>query len=97
MSAVGYLLTRSDVDPDYIGAVGICAGGGFMSKAVALDKRIKALATVAGFYHDPSVMKAWLGEEGYRAKIELSRQAQKKYVESGEADYIPAVQLDRFR
>ncbi|MNC18189.1 Alpha/beta hydrolase family protein [compost metagenome] len=94
ISAVSYLLSRQDVDANRVGAVGICAGAGFMSKAAALDSRIKGLATIAGFYHDPNVMRAWLGDEGYQAKVELSREAQKKYEEVGEVDYIPAVSED---
>ncbi|MCH5586408.1 alpha/beta fold hydrolase [Shimazuella sp. AN120528] len=93
-NAVSYLLTREDVDADRLGAVGICAGGGFMSKTAALDQRIKSLVTVAGFYHDPKVVRAWLGEEGYQHKIELSKQAQEKYEQTGEVVYIPSVSSD---
>jgi hypothetical protein len=33
-------------------AVGICAGGGYMAKAVADDQRIRAFVGVAGYYSD---------------------------------------------
>ena len=44
-AAVDYLLTRSDVDENKIGIVGICGFGGFGLNAAAMDTRIKATVT----------------------------------------------------
>ncbi|MFC3560747.1 alpha/beta hydrolase [Pedobacter jamesrossensis] len=46
--AIDYLTTLVFVDNDRIGAMGVCAGGGYAANASLSEKRIKAIATVIG-------------------------------------------------
>lgn len=73
-----------------VGAVGICAGAGYMSRAVANDDRIAAWGTVAGFFHDAAQQKVWMGD-GYEAAIDKARAARDKFEKTGVSDEIPAV------
>lgn len=61
-SAVDYLTTLAYVDPQRIGALGICAGGGYAIKAATSERRIKAVATVSAVDIGAATRKGWDGK-----------------------------------
>lgn len=63
-AAVDYLSTRSEVDNERIGIIGICGWGGMALNAAAIDTRIKA--TVASTMYDMSRVSA----NGYNDSID---------------------------
>lgn len=82
-AAVDYLSTRSDVDPERIGIIGICGWGGMALNAAAMDTRIKA--TVTSTMYDMSRVMA----NGYNDSVDAdARYAQRQQLNAQRtADY----------
>jgi fermentation-respiration switch protein FrsA (DUF1100 family) len=74
-------------------AVGVCAGAGYMARAVADDRRISAFAGVAGYYSDAAAARTSSPDE-YEAAIARGLAAEQRWRETGESETIPAVGPD---
>lgn len=72
-AAVDYIGTRSFVDRNKIGIIGICGSGGFALSAAQVDRRIKAIATSA--MYDIARVK----REGFAGS--LTEEARNKYLD----------------
>lgn len=90
-SAVSFLRAHPAVDPDRIGAIGICLGGGYALKFAAFDPRVKAFAGIAGAYNSPQAMRAGMGPGGYRQALAQFTAAAEDHDQGSELQYIPAV------
>lgn len=68
-SAVDYLTTLAYVDPNRIGALGICAGSGAAVKAATTERRIKAIGTVSAVDVGAASRKGWDGKASEAEQI----------------------------
>ena len=62
-SAVDYLVTLPYVDEERIGAMGVCAGGGYTMSAIQTDVRIKAAAGISTWDVGDSARNGFPGVE----------------------------------
>jgi dienelactone hydrolase len=65
-AVIDFIETRSDLDPDRIGVMGVSLGGYYSARAAAFDKRIAACLSFSGPY-------SWV--EIFDGRNELSREA----------------------
>ena len=84
-AAVDYLSTRSDVDPERIGILGICGFGGFAVNAAAIDTRIKATVAVTMYDMTRVTAKGYFDANDnaatrYEMKKQLNAQRTKDYM-----------------
>ena len=87
--AVNHLLTRDDVDPDRVGLVGVCMGGGYAVSVAARDKRVRAAVSVAGGYDIGGTFQQALGAEAFAGYLRsINDLVQQQYV-SGKIEYVP--------
>ncbi len=87
-AAVTALRADARFDGKAVVALGVCAGGGYMARAVADDSRIRAFAGVAGVYPDATAAPA------DPAVLERGRRARQRRLEDGVVEMIPAVAAD---
>jgi uncharacterized protein len=74
-SVVDYLEQLDFVDPDKIGVVGVCAGGGYAVAAAKADYRLAAVATISMVNIGDSARLGWYGDEPASKHIETLKQA----------------------
>lgn len=89
-SAVTYLQSRPEVQPDGIGGLSICFGAGYMARAAGKDDRIRAYATVAAWLHDEASLEATFGKEEIARRWRVGAEAYERFEQSGEVTYVPA-------
>jgi len=92
--AVGYLASRPEVDPERVGVVGVCLGGGYAVRAAAFDPRVRAVAGVGGAYNSPHRLRGALGPDGFRERLASAVANLERERSGGELAYVPAVSSD---
>jgi len=90
-NAVSYMLMRDDIDPEAVGLVGVCMGGGFAVSAGARDRRVKAVVSVAGGYNIGGTFQQFLGVDGFAAYYRKVNDLVMKQYRTGEVEYIPTI------
>ncbi|SEP00060.1 alpha/beta hydrolase [Propionispora vibrioides] len=93
-AVIDYLTTLSYVDRERIGAMGICAGGGYTASAAVGDRRIKALATVSMANFGALLRHGWEGTgspEQVLAMLEFGSQARTDDANGEETAVFPIV------
>lgn len=86
-SAVSYMRSLSQVEGDAIGAIGICAGAGYLVQTAAGERRIRAVATISGTLSLQGTVAAADGEE----ILKMAGEARQLYDETGEVTYVPPI------
>lgn len=91
-AAVGFLVSRPEINGDGVGALGICASAGYTVQNTVVDNRVKALALVAPWLHDaPIVEQVYGGADGVRRRMDAGRAALTRFEATGEVAYVPAI------
>ena len=90
-AAVAFLATRSDVNPQAISGLGICASAAYMAEAAATTPALRSVALVAPWLHDRAIVNAvYGGEASVQSLIQVGRQAEAHFKATGQQTLLPA-------
>ena len=95
--AVDYLSNLSFVDGKRIGALGVCAGGGYAITAATTDRRIKAVAGVSATDAGAAIREGWEGDLPVSEQLKMleavsaQRTAEAKGAAVAYGPYVPEV------
>ncbi|RIY32907.1 alpha/beta hydrolase [Psittacicella gerlachiana] len=90
--AADFISTFPGVDPQRLGVLGICGGGGYTIKAAQSDKRFKAVATLSMFNSGLVRRNGFQNSQldTIQQRLEQASQAREEFVRTGKAVYSPA-------
>jgi uncharacterized protein len=90
-AAARFLVSRSEINHDGIGGLGICASAGYMVTAAANSPLIRSVSLVAPWLHDRAIVDSVYGGEASVANlIGISRTAQAAFDRDGSLSLVPA-------
>lgn len=92
LSAVDHLTTLGFVDPERIGVLGVCAGGGYAIHATMADRRIKAVGGVSSVNIGAMFRRGWDGRgdpAAALALLDMGADQRTREAAGGESAYVP--------
>lgn len=92
--AVSFMGTLPFVDRDNLFGLGMCASGGYMALVATTDKRLKAIASVAGMLGNQTSYFGTMDRETVTAVIAAQNAGRQKAYETGKIDYVDALQFE---
>lgn len=92
----GYIGSYPGADPERIGALGICGGGGYTLEAAKSEKRLKAVATLSMFNSGAARRNGYMNSQldTVQARLRDASAARAKEIATGEVTYSGDVDFD---
>ena len=92
-TAANYLMRRPDVDATRTCVVGVCMGGGFAVSVGARNKKVAAVASIAGGFNIGGTLQQFLGIDGFASYLRTINELVQREQETGETAYVPTVAM----